>query len=242
MKGSGYYPFDFKNGNDINNSNDTFCWFENLDVKTPMKVISATRAKCVVPPNTLQLDSTWVEVLLNNRDVSDDNVPYFYYKPAKIHNIDPREGPTRGGTVVMVYGDEFQPGKKVNCNFGDQQVKGKYVGMGQIKCVAPKVEKSGIVKLTISYEGEDEKMASEAKDYLYYDTPGISAGGVKPECGPFSGYTQLTIKGKNFSNMGFGKVKCVFNETITMNATILSEEEIKCDTPPLSLQSEALEP
>lgn len=33
--------------------------------------------------------------------------------------------------------------------------------------------------------------------------------------------------------MGFGKVKCIFNDTIYMNATILEENIIKCDSPPL---------
>lgn len=33
--------------------------------------------------------------------------------------------------------------------------------------------------------------------------------------------------------MGFDKVKCVFNGTIFMNATIISAEELKCDSPPL---------
>lgn len=34
--------------------------------------------------------------------------------------------------------------------------------------------------------------------------------------------------------MGFGKVKCIFNNTYYMNATILDNEYIKCDSPPLS--------
>jgi hypothetical protein len=84
----------------------------------PFEAISSTRAKCIAPPNLPLIDSTFVEVALNNRDWSDDNVPYFYYKPAKIINIEPREGPTRGGTIVMIYGNEFTPGKKVICNFG----------------------------------------------------------------------------------------------------------------------------
>ena len=33
--------------------------------------------------------------------------------------------------------------------------------------------------------------------------------------------------------MGFGKVKCIFNGTIYMNATILEPDIIKCDSPPL---------
>jgi hypothetical protein len=34
--------------------------------------------------------------------------------------------------------------------------------------------------------------------------------------------------------MGFGKIKCVFNNTHVMNATIMEEDIIKCDSPPLA--------
>jgi hypothetical protein len=34
--------------------------------------------------------------------------------------------------------------------------------------------------------------------------------------------------------MGFGKVKCIFNNTYYMNATILESDTIVCDSPPLS--------
>ena len=33
--------------------------------------------------------------------------------------------------------------------------------------------------------------------------------------------------------MGFGRVKCLFNETYYMNATIMDENTLKCDSPPL---------
>jgi hypothetical protein len=43
------------------------------------------------------------------------------------------------------------------------------------------------------------------------------------------------IKGQNFQVMGFGKAKCLFNETI-MNATIVDSETLLCDSPPLNLK------
>lgn len=129
LKGSNFKPFDFER--DINNSNDTFCDFVHLGIRTPMKVISQTRAECIAPPSP-RIDSTFVEVALNNRDWSDDNVTFFYYKPAKIVNIDPREGPTRGGTEVMIYGNEFTSGKRIICHFGEKQTYGKVLGMGKI--------------------------------------------------------------------------------------------------------------
>ena len=72
------------------------------------------------------------------------------------------------------------------------------------------------------YEGE--KYTSETIQYLYYETPMLVA--VEPSCGPVSGYTQIEIVGKNFIDMGFGKAKCVFNDTIWMNATIISQDLI----------------
>jgi len=41
------------------------------------------------------------------------------------------------------------------------------------------------------------------------------------------------VTGKNFIDMGFGKVKCVFNETF-MNATIIDAQTIKCSSPKLN--------
>lgn len=41
------------------------------------------------------------------------------------------------------------------------------------------------------------------------------------------------MNGKNFIDMGFGKVKCIFNNTHIMNATIMEQDIIKCDSPEL---------
>ena len=67
-------------------------------------------------------------------------------------------------------------------------------------------------------------------DYLYYETPIITR--IEPICGPERGFTQITVFGKNFVNMGFGMTMCVFNNTIFTNATIMEHNIIKCDSPP----------
>lgn len=143
-------------------------------------------------------------------------------------DADPREGPTTGGTEIIVYGNKFQSGKNITCKFGDKATRGKLFDSSRIICVAPPVERAGFVPLTIQYDGE--KYSSETIQYLYYETPEVSA--IYPTCGPVTGYTQITVKGKNFIDMGFGKVKCIFNNTYYMNATILDSETIKCDSPP----------
>ena len=142
---------------------------------------------------------------------------YYYYKPPQVFDADPREGPTSGGTEVLVFGNKFKEQKNITCKFGAKLVKGIYIDSNRITCIAPSVERAGYVPLTISYEGE--KYSSETVKYLYYDSPEVYT--ITPTCGPVTGYTQITVQGKNFIDMGFGKVKCIFNNTYYMNATIL---------------------
>lgn len=58
------------------------------------------------------MDFTYVELTLNNQNYTDDNTPYFYYRPPKIYDIEPREGPTRGGTEVTIFGSNWQLDKE----------------------------------------------------------------------------------------------------------------------------------
>lgn len=52
-------------------------------------------------------------------------------------------------------------------------------------------------------------------------------------CGPDYGFTQISVIGKNFMDMGHNKALCVFNKTIFTNATIMEPDIIKCDSPSL---------
>lgn len=92
-----------------------------------MKVENSSRAYCEAPPNLENKEVTYVEVSLNNVDWTDDNVPYFYYKPPRLTDVQPREGPTKGGTHVMVYGTEFKHDRKIICIFGNKKTYGKFI-------------------------------------------------------------------------------------------------------------------
>ena len=96
-------PFNFTD--DIDNSNDTFLIFEGIG-KVPAYVINSTKLYCIAPQNYI-LSQTIVELTLNNQQYTDDNIPYFYYKPPQAFDAEPREGPTRGGTEVIIYGNKF---------------------------------------------------------------------------------------------------------------------------------------
>jgi IPT/TIG domain len=92
------------------NKNDTFCIFEGVG-KTKARIVSSTKAICPVPPSTK--DSAELYITLNNQQYSDDEIIYYWYKAAKLYQIQPRYGPTEGGTKVHIYGTDFQKGKQI---------------------------------------------------------------------------------------------------------------------------------
>jgi hypothetical protein len=229
IKGNNFRPFDLKN--DIDNTNDTFVSFEGIG-KVKAHVINSTKMWVEAPPNFI-LDVTYLEITLNNQQYTDDNIPYYYFRPPKLYDVDPREGPTKGGTEVTIYGDDFKERKKIRCNFGNKWTRGKWMAKNKVKCTSPPVDQPGFVPLTISYDGEHD--TSQAVQFLYYETPIVAS--IEPSCGPVTGYTQISVKGDNFINMGFGRAKCIFNHTIYTNATIMDKHNIKCDSPMLDTET-----
>ena len=61
VKGRNFFPF---KDEAIDNSNDTFCMFENL-AKVPVQIINSTKVICISPPSYV-LRQAIVEITLNN--------------------------------------------------------------------------------------------------------------------------------------------------------------------------------
>jgi len=212
--------------NGWNNYNDTLCRFGNLST-TVANVLSSTQISCVSPPSYEDREVP-VEITLNTREWTDDGIIFTYYHPPFVYGITPKIGPVSGGTEVIVSGSNFEDTGYMRCKFGDIITKGDYISENELKCYSPKVEKPGYVKLAIAIR-EDEFSSGQNTKYLYYDTPVISE--ITPKCGPESGYTQITVYGENFAYTGSDFVKCIFDEKYSMNATVISQGEIKCDSP-----------
>ena len=208
------------------NYNDTFCRFGNLSIDVA-QVISSTEMICNSPPS-YYLRQVPVEITLNNREWTNDGVLFYYYHPPFVYSIEPRIGPVKGGTVVIVTGSNFINTGIVLCKFGSIVTKGEYLNENELKCVSPKVERPGYVKLAIAIR-EDEFSSGLNTKYLYYNTPVIDH--IESICGPERGYTQISVLGKNFADTGSDYIKCVFGQRIFMNATRMSDNEIKCDSP-----------
>ena len=198
----------------------------------PATLINATKLVCEAPPSINDISVTGVDVTLNNQNYTDDDVPYYYYKPPKIYYMVPQEGPTKGGTDVRIFATEFKSNKKIICIFGETKTRGKHISKTEIECISPPHQPPEKVQVYVTYEEDGDKSKSNGLPFLYYETPELIS--VEPPCGPTYGRTQITLKGKNFVDMGFNRAFCIFNGTRWMNTTIIDSETIICQTPSLS--------
>jgi hypothetical protein len=86
--------------------------------------------------------------------------------------------------------------------------------------------------LTIKYK--HDRFHAGVMSFLYFEPPVVES--IEPGCGPIQGYTQIFITGQNFGeNNGFGKAACKYNGTYEMNATVISNDTMYCDSPVLDL-------
>jgi hypothetical protein len=86
------------------NTNDTFCQFVGVG-KVKARVVSSTKAFCTAPPSWLDNAEVWLT--LNNQDWSDDDVMYYWYKAAKLYDIQPKYGACEAGLPIRLYGTDF---------------------------------------------------------------------------------------------------------------------------------------
>ena len=151
---------------------------------------------------------------------------FYFYKPPYLFDINPREGPIQGGTRVIAVGSNFRDTGEATCKFNETVVKAKFLSTSELECISPPSEKAGFVPLSVSME---QDLYSKSVQFLYYEHPVITS--IEPQCGPDYGYTQITVKGKNFLDMGRNKAMCVFNKTIFTNATVMEDDVMMCDSP-----------
>jgi large repetitive protein len=85
--------------------------------------------------------------------------------------------------------------------------------------------------LIVKYQ--NDRFESDVLTYTYFANPVLNEDPLSPSCGPVEGFTQITVRGKNFVEFHFGQAKCIFNETMYMNATVLNSDTLVCDAPVL---------
>ena len=119
-----------------------------------------------------------------------------------VTGLSPAEGPTAGGTAVVVSGTDFIPGS-TSVSFGGVPATGVSCS-GPTACAATSPGGSGPVDVTVTTPG-GTSAATGADIFTYDPVPVVSA--VAPAYGPVTGGTPVTVTGTGFtasSSVSFG--------------------------------------
>ena len=127
----------------------------------------------------------------------------FEKPPPKVTALTPDHGPFAGGTVLAVYGQNFQPG--LTMLFGGKPAKVHLVDPGLVTVTTP----SGFIgKVDVTALNPDGQSGSlpGAFTYLSPVDPPPNLLGITPKSGPESGGTAVILTGSKFTGGGVGFV------------------------------------
>lgn len=151
-----------------------------------------------------------------------------------VTGIDPKKGPTNGGTIVIITGTNFPAPAPAACNatvvFGT--VKTDAVNCNsttQITVLSPATDEAGVVNIRVTTP-KGQSPINPADEFEYLPQPPVITN-ISPNTASVSGGTQITITGLGFSGVAcpngvsFGTVKAVA-------CTVNSDTSITAIAPP----------
>lgn len=151
--------------------------------------VSPQRIDCVTPPgppNQFVDVDAWPNGSGQRPYTLEDG--YFYVPPPEILGLNPAEGPTYGGTPIVISGNFFQPGATVTVGgLACQDVV--VVDANTITCTVP-AGRPGVAEVVVlNPDGQRD-------DFLGFDYVPVT---FEPTWGLVDGFANLTIHGVNFT-------------------------------------------
>jgi hypothetical protein len=105
LKGSNFFPFK-EILDEIDNRADVWCGLLPRRERTRATVLNSTHAYCYAPEE-YHYSKIYFEISLNDEDYTTDYREFMYYSAPIIYDLEPREGPVKGGTKVILSGSSF---------------------------------------------------------------------------------------------------------------------------------------
>gem|GEM_PF-1342349 len=190
-----------------------------------------TEITCYTPAGSAGVVNVYV--LSSSSGVAVLSNGYTYNSPPEVTEIDPNNGPMRGGNRVTINGSNF--GRTIsdtlNVTIGSGAATDIQVNAdrNQIQCTAPSSVVAAPVSVIISSAECGIKVVPNA--YTYNPKPTIT--GVSPISGPQAGGTTVTIVGENFCETVAGTtVNVTFGSVAATSCVLVSPTEIRCVTAP----------
>ena len=221
-----------RGGNFINSNVNMLCDFDG-DVSTPAQIVSDSFVTCTTPNHASGLS----KVSLVSNDAMHTNIfselvhSFLFYQSEIIYDISPSKGPSHGGTVVIVSGQNFRSDQSLSCRFGAIVVPATSISTTRLRCVSPSSldDDDTVVGFSVSNNGADFPSGQSTQFYYYADE---FIGMVFPSRGSRMGGTLVTIQGENFEDSE--ELACRFGDDIITPATFRTSKQIECETPLLN--------
>jgi len=166
------------------------------EVTTVRKVLSAKLIDVEIPPRTLP-GAVAVAISLEGVTVrAEDAVEYVSPSAPVITHLEPRNGPTGGGTKVTIEGTGFPPNATVL--FDGRVAKSVSVKSAEkIETVTPPGTRAALVDVEVASPETGGGISKAGFKYEQVAPPTITS--VAPNRGTIDGGTELGVEGKNFS-------------------------------------------
>jgi hypothetical protein len=228
---------------DISNTNNLKCRFMQMEAAdehvfahqqtrvagTAVHLVQAvpasrTEAWCNTP--ALEPGTYLVDLTVNDASFTANHLTYTSDVDVKVAEVSPVEGPSEGGTVVVVRGVHFLDSGRIVCMFGDEVTLAVFVSSSEIHCTTPMLL-PGVVDVTVSMNGED---FTDTGIVVFSSLDAVALLDLFPAAGNFEGGTLVTITGEGFGAPG-SAVQCRFGTARSAFAQVLSDASIQCEVP-----------
>ncbi len=190
-------------------------------------VVSSTELRAVTPAHASGTVSVAVSENSRNRYKQSATLAsgFTYTSPTtlSISGASPAQGPTSGGTAVIITGKGFQAGAVVRFG-GSQSAAVTVASSTQINAVSP-AGSAGTVSITVT--NPDTQSASLASGFTYTSPTTLSVSGASPAQGSTSGGTAVTLTGKGFQAGAVVR----FGASQSTTVTVASSTQINAVSP-----------
>jgi hypothetical protein len=181
--------------------------------------IDSTHLTCLAPSHNAEFSA--VDVTNDGRLFTLKSL-LFQYTRVHVMSLSSVQGPVTGGYEVVIEGSGFYPG--AFCRFGEIVVPSQYINFTTIVCTAPSQEVANAYSFAVSLDGV-KGWTTEQTIYKYMTI----LTEIGPKTGSSTGGDEIRVSGKGFDR--YCSITCRFG-LLPVPATVLSESEVKCITPP----------
>lgn len=192
--------------------------------RLPAVFHSSGSLHCTSPQSASSV-SLPLEVSNNGIDFTSSGVLYTFVPPLGIRHFWPTNGPTAGGTSVVVRGSGFLDGGKVFCVVDGRQTLASTLSDDELSCLAPRRDSTGHVRLELTRNKVDKVLSTRKFTYV---AP-IVLTGMSPSRSGEEGGVTVVVSGENF--IASPSLVCRFAGQDATPAAWLSSTRVSCLVP-----------